>query len=532
MKKPLLKFLRTTAKLAILVAVVVGGWYAYNLYMPAEEEVGLGELPRAVATVRDITVSVEATGVLQPIKIVEIKSKASGEILDMPVEVGDMVEAGDLIAQIDTEILDQEIRQVGADYDSAVVRLNIARSQYERAQSLFGQDLMSENELESIQQAFSNAEAQMLRNEATLELARERLADATVRAPSRGTVIAKTVEEGQIIASSTNNVSGGTTLVQMADLSQLEIRTLVDEVDIGQVRPGLQVESRVEAFPEREFSGEVIMIEPRAVLQQSVTSFPVISRIDNANGKLLPGMNADVSVVVHRKPGVLTVPNEAVRTPGDASEVQRMLGMLPDDGSGVGGEGFGTRGGGDASGARRGSGERGDASSRRGGERGDGAGQRSGGADQPGSRRGGTGGQNGGEDGAGDDDGGGDLRERLENASPQERARMMAAFRNGAGEEDDDPFGIRGRREDAIVFAKDAVGQIITREIVVGARDWEHTEILAGLSPGDEVVILPSTSLLRSQDRLRSWAQGRSGIPGMGGAGGGGRPPGGGGGRR
>ena len=100
---------------------------------------------------------------------------------------------------------------------------------------------------------------------------------------------------------------------------------------------------------------------------------------------------------------------------------------------------------------------------------------------------------------------------------------MTAAMR-GDREPDRDPFGIYGRREDAVVFLYDALGQITTKNIVVGLRDWEHTEVLEGLAPGEEVLILPSTSRLRSQDRIRSWAQGRSGIPGIGGSGG--RPPG------
>jgi len=545
-KKPLIKLLKNTFKLALLIALGAGAWYAYNVYMPAEEEDGLGALPSAVAEVRDITVSVQATGILQPIKIVEIKSKASGEILDMPVEVGDHVEAGDLIAQIDTKILDQELKQVQADYESAVTRLDIAKSQYERSQSLYAQDLISENDLETSQQNYTSAEAQALRNEAALELAKERLVDATVRAPSRGTIIAKEVEEGQIIASSTNNVSGGTTLVQMADLSQLQIRTLVDEVDIGQVRPGLTVESTVESFPDARFDGEVMMIEPQAVVQQSVTTFPVLSRIDNSDGRLLPGMNAKVSIIVHRKPGVLAVPNEAVRSVQDAAEVERMLGMVADTGTGSGtGRGGGaTRGSGDTSGMSARGGSR--ASGEGGGddESGDMGGEgRNGGATRGGSgatssrggggtrgqgSRGGTSAPQGGGNAAGQGSRGGstlsaDMRARLENATPEERQRLMAAMRGGAEATDRDPFGIAGRREPAVVFVYDAAGQLATRDIVVGARDWEYTEVLEGLSAGDELLILPSNSLLRSQDRLRSWAQGRSGIPGMGG---GGPPPG------
>ena len=305
MRKGLIKLVKISVKLAVLLGLGIGAWYAYQIYIPVEEDDGLGELPTAISAIRDITMSVEAIGVLRPITIVEIKSRASGEILEMGVETGDFVEVGDLIAQVDTEILDQEFRQVQADFENALVRLEVAENQHERSRALFGEYLISENDFESSEQTFSTAQGQLLRAEASLDLARERLTDATVRAPSAGTIINKTVEEGQIIASSTNDVSGGTTLVQMADLTRLEIRTLVDEVDIGQIQSGLSVVSKVEAFPEEQFLGEVMKIEPQAVVQRSVTTFPVLSRIDNAAGKLLPGMNADVSIVVHRKPGVL-----------------------------------------------------------------------------------------------------------------------------------------------------------------------------------------------------------------------------------
>ena len=208
--KALKKLLATTLKLVIFVGLVGGGYYAYQQYAAEINEEELGELPTVVAEVRDITVSVSATGILQAVKIVEIKSKASGEILEMPVEMGDYLQAGDLIAQIDTRILDQELKQVEADYESAEIRRQISRRQFGRAESLRAQDLISENDLETSKQNFANVEAQFIRAEASLELARERLEDTTVTAPISGTVIAKTVEQGQIIASSTNNVSGGT----------------------------------------------------------------------------------------------------------------------------------------------------------------------------------------------------------------------------------------------------------------------------------------------------------------------------------
>ncbi|SUZ82310.1 uncharacterized protein METZ01_LOCUS35164 [marine metagenome] len=447
--KALKKLLATTFKLVIFIGVIGGGYYAYQRYTTEIEEEELGELPTVIAAVRDITVSVSATGILQPVKIVEIKSKASGEILEMPVEMGDFLEAGALIAQIDTRILDQELKQVGADYESAEIRLQIAQRQFVRAEALHAEDLISENDFETSKQNFTSAESQFIRAEASLELARERLEDTTVTAPISGTIIAKTVEQGQIIASSTNNVSGGTVLIQMADLSELEIRTLVDEIDIGNVKAGLRIESMVEAFANLNFEGEVMKIEPQAVVQQSVTTFPVLSRIDNSGGLLLPGMNADVSIIIKERSNVLTVSNEAVRSPEDAREVIQLLGLdAPVDvlqSSLVTSLENPTQ---PASSSMR----------------------------KPGDLANGN-----------SDNGYADSREIVTKAQ---------SAGDISGDND-------SRQEPAVVFVFDIDGRFHAREIVTGVRDWETSEVLAGLEEGEELVLLPSTSLLRSQQDIR-----------------------------
>ena len=425
------KLLTTTLKLVVFVGLLGAGYYGYTQYAMEDAEEELGEVLTVAADVRDITVSVSATGVLQPVRIVEIKSKASGEILQMPVESGDYLRAGDLIAQIDTRILDQEFKQAEADFESAEIRLEIAGKQFERANFLHTEDLISESDLEASKQNFSNAESQFLRAEASLELAREWLADATVRAPIAGRVITKSVEQGQIIASSTNNVSGGTVMLTMADLSELEIRTLVDEIDIGSVSAGLRVESTVEAFSDMSFEGEVIKIEPQAEVQQSVTTFPVLSRIDNGAGLLLPGMNADVSIIIHQRPGVLTVANEAVRSVEDGREIVSLLGL-----DAVAGGGAAVR------------------------------------------------------------------LTASEAEMPRERER---------GDEE------TIRRQAGMVFLLAADGNLQPREVVTGVRDWEVSEVIEGLRPGDEVVVLPSNSLLRSQQQMRDrYARRASALPGAG----------------
>jgi HlyD family secretion protein len=537
MKRQVFRALKSLTKLVLFIAVCIAGYYAYTYYNAEEVEEGLGELPTAVAEVRDITVSVSATGVLEPIKVIEVKSRASGEILNMPVEMGDLVERGQLLVQVDTRILDQEFKQADADLQSAITRKEIAERQYLRAQDLHQQDLISENDLEASEQNATNAQATLLRSEASLQLARERREDATVNAPISGTIISKAVEEGVIITSSTSNVSGGTTLVQMADLSRLQIRTLVDEIDIGKVLADLEVESTVEAFPNRTFNGAVLKIEPQAVVQQSVTTFPVLSFVDNSEGMLLPGMNADVNIIIHRRPGVLSVPNEAVKTPEDAAQVVAMFEAdmaAAEEVAAAGGEPSdrpaAEADSNEAPGAEPGAvpAEESRPGGPGGGRGGEGAG---GGEGTAGAREGmGPGGQGGGQGGgpgAGRGGGFGDMdmsdpevRARVEEMRNQRRAQMEA--------EASDPWGVEtARRQAAVVFVLGEDGLMTPRQIVTGVRDWERTEVIEGLQPGDQVVILPSTSLLRSQEDLRQRFSGRSMIPGMGGGGGGGRggPP-------
>ena len=120
----------------------------------------------------------------------------------------------------------------------------------------------------------------------------------TITAPLEGSILQKSVEEGQVIQSASQNVSGGTTLFVMAKLLEMQVRTLVDETDMGQIRAGMPATVRVEAFPDQIFEGYVEKIEPQAVVQQSVTVFPVIVHLDNREGELRPGMNAEVEILI------------------------------------------------------------------------------------------------------------------------------------------------------------------------------------------------------------------------------------------
>src|SRR5690606_10062403 len=146
-----------------------------------------------------------------------------------------------------------------------------------------------------------------------------------------GTIIQRSVEIGTIIASASQNISGGTSLLQMADLSQMQVRTLVDETDIGQIRPGQVARVMVEAYPGRVFVGEVLKIEPQAVVDQNVTMFPVLVLLDNAERLLNPGMNAEVQIEIARREDVVTVPNAAGVGVRDVIVAGTVLGLAGDE---------------------------------------------------------------------------------------------------------------------------------------------------------------------------------------------------------
>ena len=301
---------------------------------------------------RDIVVDVEATGVVEPINIIEVKSKASGQITQLTVETGSDVKRGDLLVQLDTREVNAQRQQAQADLDAAQARRDVAQSNKVRSDTLFAQRVITAQEHENTRLDLANAEAALVRAKAALDQAEQRSEDVTVRAPIDGTILTRTVSAGQVIASATSSASGGTTLLTMADLSRVRVRVNVSEADIGAVRPGMPAIIATDAYPNRPFDGVVEKIEPQALVVQSVTNFPILVSIDNRDGLLRPGMNSEVTIEIDRRANVLAVANDAVRMPREAENVAPYLGLTSDSvrvvlaAAGVNNRGMGGMGGG------------------------------------------------------------------------------------------------------------------------------------------------------------------------------------------
>ena len=287
----------------------------------------------APVEVRDMRITAEATGELEPVLKVEVKSKASGEILDLFADSGDEVEQGTVLAEIDPRDVNNAYNGAMADREVAVARMEIAEAQLERSRTLLAEDVISQQEFEQRELEHANSRASLVRAETNLELAQLRRNDVKIAAPMNGTILEKLVEFGQVIQSATQNVSGGTTLFMMANLDDMRVRTLVDETDVGQLSAGMPATVTVEAFADRTFEGFIEKIEPQAVVQQNITMFPVIVLLDNRSGLLKPGMNAEVEVLVDERHGTLAVPNNAVVQPQELAPAAEVLGMDPQSAS-------------------------------------------------------------------------------------------------------------------------------------------------------------------------------------------------------
>jgi len=391
---------------------------------------------------RDIVVTAQATGTVQPDTVVEVKSKASGEIQDLRVETGQVVKRGELMVLVDPRNPRNTLAQAAADLEVAQARLANATAQRRRADELFKSQSITEQEHEQAVLDFANARAEEVRARVAVDNAKDQLDDTNVRAPISGTIIEKSVERGQVISSPTRDVGGGTVLLKMADLNLVQVRTLVDETDIGKIEPGQSATVTVDAFPNRPFQGDVRKIEPQALTEQNVTMFPVLVRIDNRQGLLRPGMNAEVEIHVGEREGVLAVPNAALRTPRDVGSAAQVLGLDTAQVARALAESQASLGGSPAGATSR----------------------------------------------------------------PRARPRPRA----GSGSS-----GVFGGRY--IVFAQRPEGPTPVW-VQTGLTDLDYSEVVSGLSPADSVLILPSASLVQSQDEARERVNritGGGAVPGM-----------------
>jgi HlyD family secretion protein len=310
--------------------------------------------PSKIATVEKGTmvVSVVATGKIEPITKVEIKSKANGIIERLHVDVDQMVEAGQVLAELDRENLQAALREARANLeaaeagrDAAVAQekkaaieaespdVELARRNYARAQQLFTQKLVPQSGLDEAKSTLDQAEnrrraaagqlvvakalaqqaeANVAQAHAAVERSEEELANATIRAPIRATVLTRDVEIGSPVSSILNLGANATLVMTLGDIEKVYVKGKVDEADIGRVRLGQTAHITTETFRDRVFNGRVTQISPIGVEADNVTTFAVEVSIDNPGKELKANMSANAEIVLDEYPDSVLVPEAAV----------------------------------------------------------------------------------------------------------------------------------------------------------------------------------------------------------------------------
>ncbi len=292
---------------AAVVVLLTVGWFALA---PSESESEARVTTHTVGR-RDISATVMAMGVVRPMVGAEVKvgSRVSGVVRRLRANIGDVVQAGEVIAEIDDAEFLAKVDQAEASLARARAEASLARVNLERLEEMAEREFVSLQQVDAAQSALDVSAAQVKLSEANLESARIQLSYARITAPIAGVVASVSTQEGETVAASFS----APTFVNIIDLDRLEVQAYVDETDIGRIREGQQARFSVDSYPGEEFEGEVTAIYPKAVIQDNVVNYVVTVRITDRRGQTLrPEMTAAVILVLEPRADVIAVPAAAV----------------------------------------------------------------------------------------------------------------------------------------------------------------------------------------------------------------------------
>lgn len=331
----------------LLVVVVVVGLMAATRGGPRIDPSKLGKVERG-----DLAKSVVATGKIEPITNVEVKSKASGIVQKLLVDYGDTVKKGQVLAELDKQQILAQVNQQKASleaaeaaaraadadlqhakYDAEGPDVPLLKRAYERAQQMARDGVVSPSALDDAQKNYEmavnrqelgkanvvsaaakvkQAQAQVSQARAELAEKEEEYRNSTIVAPIDGTVLSRDVEVGDAVSSILVLGSSATLVMNLGDTRQVYVKGKVDESDIGKVYLGQPARIKVESYKDKMFGGKVTKISPMGVEKDNVTTFEVRVSIDNAKGELKSQMTANAEIILEEHKGILMLPEAAL----------------------------------------------------------------------------------------------------------------------------------------------------------------------------------------------------------------------------
>lgn len=313
-----MKITATTVGVIILAAT---GWF----YKRADGK----EAPAyRTATIQrgSVKPTVSATGTLSAVKTIQVGTQVSGQVSAIYADYNQHVRKGQLLATIDPALQNQAVEEAQAQLERALATMEQAQGDYTRNKQLFEWKTITASEFSAVQANFSVQKATVKSAQIALDRARQNLAYTKIYAPIDGVIVERNVDVGQTVAAS---FSTPQLFLIANDLSDMQILALVDESDIGAIKPGQPVEFTVQAYPNEIFTGTVQQVRLQSKTQDNVVNYTAVVGVKNMTGKLLPGMTATAQFLTANAQNVLVVPNAALRikpTPTMLAQAQPAVG--------------------------------------------------------------------------------------------------------------------------------------------------------------------------------------------------------------
>lgn len=299
------------SRILFILFILLAGflvWWFFSGYTTSEQS--LPPLHVEEADRGGVSQRVIAFGALQPVQKVTVGSQVSGIIENIYADFNSEVRRDEVLAQLDPSTFEAEVSSAEAELESAEAGLELARMDHQRISELRERQFVSLSEVDQANATLRQAEAQVRVRQHDLERAQRELERTTIKAPTDGMVISREVDIGQTVAASLN----APILFELAaNLSNMWIHANVAEADIGRVEEGQRVQFRVDAWPERQFDGDVIQVRNAPIIADNVVHYETIIEVDNSERLLKPGMTTEVSVITDERDDVIRVRNTALR---------------------------------------------------------------------------------------------------------------------------------------------------------------------------------------------------------------------------
>lgn len=291
----------------IAVAIVVLGIALFFVFRGGGNEVAYRTDP---VTRGDVQQSVTATGTVNPVTTVQVGTQVSGTIKDLYADFNSRVKKGQIIALIDPTFYDTQLAQAQANTDRADAAMRDAERILNQNKTLYARNLVAKNDYDAAVTGYDSAKAQLAQAKAALQTAATNLSYTKIYSPVDGIVISRNVDVGQTVAASFQTP----TLFTIAqDLTKMQIDTNVAESDIGAVKVGQEVDFTVDAYPDTTFKGKVWQKRQAPITVQNVVTYDTVIQVNNSDFRLMPGMTANVSIIIETRHDVLRITNAALR---------------------------------------------------------------------------------------------------------------------------------------------------------------------------------------------------------------------------